>query len=36
MGDTVISILIDTNGFWSYDNRESLGIPDMKENSSEV
>ena len=23
-GDTVISILIDLNGFWTYENREVL------------
>lgn len=23
-GHTVISILIDVNGFWKYDNRETL------------
>ncbi|CAN0210046.1 unnamed protein product [Ectocarpus sp. 12 AP-2014] len=23
-GHTVVSMLIDTNGFWTYDNRESL------------
>jgi serine/threonine-protein phosphatase 2A regulatory subunit B'' len=23
-GHTVISILIDVNGFWKYDNRENL------------
>lgn len=23
-GHTVVSMLVDTNGFWMYDNRESL------------
>ncbi|CAN0167364.1 unnamed protein product [Hapterophycus canaliculatus] len=23
-GHTVVSMLVDTNGFWTYDNRESL------------
>jgi serine/threonine-protein phosphatase 2A regulatory subunit B'' len=23
-GHTIVSILIDVNGFWKYDNRESL------------
>lgn len=30
-GHTVISILIDVNGFWKYDNRESLMHSDSNE-----
>jgi Ca2+-binding EF-hand superfamily protein len=31
-GDTVISILIDLNGFWTYENREVL-VPDVTEDT---
>lgn len=34
-GDTVISILIDLNGFWTYENREVL-VADTPEESAEV
>jgi len=30
-GHTVISILIDVNGFWKYDNRENLMHTDNAE-----
>ena len=32
-GDTVVSILIDLNGFWSYENREVLVVDNTEENS---
>jgi serine/threonine-protein phosphatase 2A regulatory subunit B'' len=31
-GHTVISILIDVNGFWKYDNRETLMHNEEEEN----
>lgn len=31
-GDTVVSILIDLNDFWTYENREYL-VPDTAEES---
>ena len=33
-GDTVVSILIDLNGFWSYENREVL-VSDNSDEQSE-
>lgn len=33
-GDTVVSILTDLNGFWSYENREVL-VVDSSENETE-
>ncbi|TRY64227.1 hypothetical protein TCAL_14307 [Tigriopus californicus] len=35
-GDTVISILIDLNGFWTYENREVLVTDTPDESSAEV
>ena len=32
-GDTVVSILIDLNGFWTYENREVL-VNDNNEDST--
>ncbi len=34
-GDTVVSILIDLNGFWTYENREVL-IQDNNPEEGEV
>ena len=34
-GDTVASILIDLNGFWTYENREVL-VTDNTEEQSET
>ena len=34
-GDTVVSILIDLNGFWTYENREVL-VTDNAEEHSEI
>lgn len=31
-GDTVISILIDLNGFWTYENREAMAVETTEEN----
>jgi len=37
MGHIVIHMLIDANGFWAYENRESFGNSgDSKDKSSEV
>ena len=33
-GDTVVSILIDLNGFWTYENREVLVNDNNDESSS--
>ena len=33
-GDTVVSILTDLNGFWTYENREYL-VTDQKEDEAE-
>ena len=30
-GDTVVEMLIDINGFWAYDNRESLVYEEEEE-----
>ena len=32
-GDTVVSILIDLNGFWTYENREVLVTDNAEEHS---
>jgi len=32
-GDTIVSILIDVNGFWKYDNRETLMHEEKDDNS---
>ena len=32
-GDTVVSILIDLNGFWNYENREVLVTEPAEETS---
>uniref|UniRef100_A0A2P2IBC3 Serine/threonine-protein phosphatase 2A regulatory subunit B'' subunit gamma n=2 Tax=Hirondellea gigas TaxID=1518452 RepID=A0A2P2IBC3_9CRUS len=34
-GDVVVSILIDLNGFWTYENREIL-VPDQREEPTQV
>lgn len=34
-GDTVTTILIDLNGFWTYENREAL-VANDNENSAEL
>ena len=34
-GDTVVNILIDLNGFWSYENREVLVADQGDGDSSE-
>jgi len=33
-GDTVVSILIDLNGFWNYENREVLASDNNSEDNS--
>ena len=33
-GETVVSILIDLNGFWNYENREVLVSPDNNDDNS--
>lgn len=33
-GDTVVSILIDLNGFWTYENREVLVANDNSGNNT--
>lgn len=33
-GDTVVSILIDLNGFWTYENREVLVVNDNDTSST--
>lgn len=35
-GDTVPSILIDLNGFWSYENREVLVANDTDSNTADL
>ena len=35
-GDTVTSILIDLNGFWTYENREVLVVNDSDSNNSDM
>lgn len=32
-GDTVVSILIDLNGFWTYENREAMASEVIDESS---
>jgi hypothetical protein len=34
-GDTMISILIDLNGFWTYENREAMAA-DTNDGPAEV
>ena len=34
-GDTVVSILIDVNGFWTHENRE-LMVAETMEETAEV
>lgn len=34
-GETLVSILIDLNGFWTYENRESM-VTDTADNPSDV
>jgi len=35
-GDTVVNILIDLNGFWSYENREVLVADQSDSGDSET
>lgn len=35
-GDTVVSILIDLNGFWTYENREVLVANDSDSGSGGI
>ncbi len=35
-GDTVVSILIDLNGFWTYENREVLVTDNAVEETTEI
>ena len=35
-GDTVVSILIDLNGFWTYENREVIGTDPGAAEEAEV
>lgn len=35
-GDTVTSILIDLNGFWTYENREVLVANDTDSNTADL
>ena len=35
-GDTVVNILIDLNGFWTYENREVLVNDNNEESSSQT
>lgn len=34
-GETLVSILIDLNGFWTYENREAM-VTDTADNPSDV